>query len=178
MALTPLRSPSILVPEQTSDLCFTAVAAAPVSSCQYTMVPLQGLALVGHCPLDGHMAAPAPPPPPHAVYLANGECIANGKAHRLPGLPRVRNQTINPSVFTVFPSCHRLLRVCRGRRRSTRRRRATVNWSATRCCRRRRSMATRRCSTPPPAGEFDTSTSAVDQVRCLILFLGSSPEWL
>ncbi|XP_024859620.1 brother of CDO isoform X2 [Kryptolebias marmoratus] len=69
--------------KQTSDLCFPAVAA-PVSSCQYTMVPLQGLALVGHCPLDAHMAAP------HGVYPANGEYVQNGKAHHpkdcLPGM--------------------------------------------------------------------------------------------
>ncbi|KAM4533580.1 LOW QUALITY PROTEIN: brother of CDO [Odontesthes bonariensis] len=69
--------------KQTSDLCFPTVAA-PVSSCQYTMVPLQGLALVGHCPLDAHMAAP------HGVYPANGEYSQNGKAHHpkhcLPGL--------------------------------------------------------------------------------------------
>lgn len=69
--------------KQTSDLCFPAVAA-PVSSCQYTMVPLQGLALVGHCPLDAHMAAP------HGIYPANGEYTANGKhqhsKHCLPGL--------------------------------------------------------------------------------------------
>ncbi|XP_041670176.1 brother of CDO isoform X2 [Cheilinus undulatus] len=69
--------------KQTSDLCFPAVAA-PVSSCQYTMVPLQGLALVGHCPLDGHMTAP------HGVYPANGEYTPNGKPHHpthcLPGL--------------------------------------------------------------------------------------------
>ncbi|CAJ1082159.1 brother of CDO isoform X2 [Xyrichtys novacula] len=69
--------------KQTSDLCFPAVAA-PVSSCQYTMVPLQGLALVGHCPLDGHMTAP------HVVYPANGEYTPNGKLHHpthcLPGL--------------------------------------------------------------------------------------------
>ncbi|KAM6977662.1 brother of CDO [Aplochiton taeniatus] len=60
--------------KQTSDLCFPALAA-PVSSCQYTMVPLQGLALVGHCPLDPHMA------PPHTVYPPNGEYIPNGKPH-------------------------------------------------------------------------------------------------
>lgn len=69
--------------KQTSDMCFPAVAA-PVSSCQYTMVPLQGVALVGHCPLDPHMA------PPHGVYPPNGEYIPNGKphhaTHRLPGL--------------------------------------------------------------------------------------------
>uniref|UniRef100_A0A672GE71 Brother of CDO n=1 Tax=Salarias fasciatus TaxID=181472 RepID=A0A672GE71_SALFA len=68
--------------KQTSDLCFTAVAA-PVSSCQYTMVPLQGLALVGHCPLDPHMTAP------HGIYPANGEYTPNGKHHHskhyLPG---------------------------------------------------------------------------------------------
>ncbi|XP_075994279.1 brother of CDO isoform X2 [Genypterus blacodes] len=68
--------------KQTSDLCFTAVAA-PVSSCQYTMVPLQGLALVGHCPLDPHMTAQ------HVVYPPNGEYTPNGKAHHpthcLPG---------------------------------------------------------------------------------------------
>lgn len=66
-----------------SDLCFPAVAS-PVSSCQYTMVPLQGLALVGHCPLDPHL------PPPHAVYPPIGLYTSNGKHHRpthcLPGL--------------------------------------------------------------------------------------------
>ncbi|XP_047423981.1 brother of CDO isoform X2 [Mugil cephalus] len=60
--------------KQTTDLCFPAVAA-PVSSCQYTMVPLQGLALVGHCPLDSHMSAP------HGIYPANGEYAPNGKPH-------------------------------------------------------------------------------------------------
>ncbi|XP_029384876.1 brother of CDO [Echeneis naucrates] len=69
--------------KQTADLCFPAVAT-PVSSCQYTMVPLQGLALVGHCPLDAHMTAP------HGVYPANGEYTPNGKPHHpthcLPGL--------------------------------------------------------------------------------------------
>ncbi|KAM9839153.1 brother of CDO [Aulostomus maculatus] len=69
--------------KQTSDLCFPAVAT-PVSSCQYTMVPLQGLALVGHCPLDAHMTAP------HGVYPPNGEYTLNGKPHHpthcLPGL--------------------------------------------------------------------------------------------
>ncbi|XP_012773433.2 brother of CDO isoform X1 [Maylandia zebra] len=66
--------------KQTTDMCFPAVAA-PMSSCQYTMVPLQGLALVGHCPLDTHMTAP------HGVYPANGEYTPNGKPkHCLPGL--------------------------------------------------------------------------------------------
>ncbi|XP_015250804.1 PREDICTED: brother of CDO isoform X2 [Cyprinodon variegatus] len=66
--------------KQASDLCFPPVAA-PVSTCQYTMVPLQGLALVGHCPLDSHMT------PQRSVYPANGEYIQNGKAqHCLPGL--------------------------------------------------------------------------------------------
>ncbi|XP_004081320.1 brother of CDO isoform X2 [Oryzias latipes] len=69
--------------KQTSDLCFPAVVT-PVSSCQYTMVPLQGLALVGHCPLDAHMAAQ------HGVYPANGEFPQNGKVqhpkHCLPGI--------------------------------------------------------------------------------------------
>lgn len=39
------------------------------------MVPLQGLTLVGHCPLDGHMTAP------HGVYPNNGEYTPNGKPH-------------------------------------------------------------------------------------------------
>uniref|UniRef100_A0A672ZK94 Brother of CDO n=1 Tax=Sphaeramia orbicularis TaxID=375764 RepID=A0A672ZK94_9TELE len=69
--------------KQTSDPCFPAVAT-PVSSCQYTMVPLHGLALVGQCPLDAHMATP------HGVYPANGEYTPNGKPHHathcLPGL--------------------------------------------------------------------------------------------
>jgi len=72
-----------------ADLCFPAVVA-PVSSCQYTMVPLQGLTLVGHCPLDARMTAP------HGVYPVNGEYgeyPLNGKphhhTHRLPGLQQV-----------------------------------------------------------------------------------------
>uniref|UniRef100_A0A3Q1I4C9 Brother of CDO n=1 Tax=Anabas testudineus TaxID=64144 RepID=A0A3Q1I4C9_ANATE len=72
--------------KQTSDLCFPPVAT-PVSSCQYTMVPLQGLALVGHCPLDGHMTTP------HGVYPANGDYTPNGKPHHatqcLPGMQQV-----------------------------------------------------------------------------------------
>uniref|UniRef100_A0A672ZIC4 Brother of CDO n=1 Tax=Sphaeramia orbicularis TaxID=375764 RepID=A0A672ZIC4_9TELE len=59
--------------KQTSDPCFPAVAT-PVSSCQYTMVPLHGLALVGQCPLDAHMATP------HGVYPANGEYTPNETA--------------------------------------------------------------------------------------------------
>ena len=86
-----INSVFVLISEQTSDLCFPAVAA-PVSSCQYTMMPLQGLALVGHCPLDGHMAAP------HGVYPANGEYTPNGKPHHnthcLPGLQQVKTHSI------------------------------------------------------------------------------------
>lgn len=69
-------------------MCFPAVAS-PVPSCQYTMVPLQGLALVGRCPLDGHMTAP------HGVYRVNGECGMNGKPHRLPGQQQVKKQSVN-----------------------------------------------------------------------------------
>lgn len=80
----------VLIPEQTSDMCFPTVAT-PVSSCQYTMVPLQGLALVGHCPLDAHMTAP------HGVYPPNGEYIPNGKPHHpthcLPGLQQVKHSS-------------------------------------------------------------------------------------
>lgn len=69
--------------KQTSDPNFPALAT-PVSTCQYTMVPLHGLALVGQCPLDGHMTAP------HTLYPANGEYMPNGKPHHatqcLPGL--------------------------------------------------------------------------------------------
>ncbi|XP_076146759.1 brother of CDO [Alosa pseudoharengus] len=66
--------------KQATDLCFPAVAP-PVSSCQYTMVPLQGMALMGHCPLDPHLA------PTHTIY-PNGEYIPNGKVptHTLPGM--------------------------------------------------------------------------------------------
>ncbi|CAL9698012.1 unnamed protein product [Knipowitschia caucasica] len=69
--------------KQTADPNFPALAT-PVSACQYTMVPLHGLALMGQCPMDGHMAAP------RVVYPANGEYTANGKPHpatrRLPGV--------------------------------------------------------------------------------------------
>ncbi|XP_017308792.1 brother of CDO isoform X3 [Ictalurus punctatus] len=67
--------------KQTADMCFPAVSA-PLSSCQYTMVPMQGMALVGHCPVDSHLT------PSHTVYASKGEYTANGKHHtlRLPGL--------------------------------------------------------------------------------------------
>ncbi|XP_071769845.2 brother of CDO [Centroberyx gerrardi] len=97
--------------KQTSDLCFPAVAA-PVSSCQYTMVPLQGLALVGHCPLDPHMTAP------HAVYPPNGQYTPNGKPHHpthcLPGLHQeevdcdMECDTLLPQTMSNghLPVCH------------------------------------------------------------------------
>ncbi|KAM8881874.1 brother of CDO isoform 2-T3 [Synchiropus picturatus] len=50
--------------KQTSDMPFPAVAA-PMSSCQYTMVPLQGRPLPGPCPLDLT--------PPHEASLVTGE---------------------------------------------------------------------------------------------------------
>lgn len=80
-------------------MCFPAVAS-PMSSCQYTMVPLQGLALVGHCPLDGHMTAP------HGVYPINGDCSMNGKPHHLPGQQQVESgpgsaHNLPPSVMRV-----------------------------------------------------------------------------
>ncbi|XP_072306937.1 brother of CDO [Eucyclogobius newberryi] len=69
--------------KQTGDPTFPALAT-PVSNCQYTMVPLHGLALVGQCPLDGHMTAP------RVVYPTNGEYMSNGKPHHatqcLPGV--------------------------------------------------------------------------------------------
>lgn len=70
-------------------MCFPAVAA-PLSSCQYTMVPMQGMALVGHCPVDSHLT------PGHTVYTPKGEYNANGKhhTHRLPGLHQVRIQHV------------------------------------------------------------------------------------
>uniref|UniRef100_A0A7N8WPI0 Brother of CDO n=1 Tax=Mastacembelus armatus TaxID=205130 RepID=A0A7N8WPI0_9TELE len=88
--------------KQTSDLCFPSVAA-PVSSCQYTMVPLQGLALVGHCPLDGRMTAP------HGVYPANGEYTQNSKPHGasqcLSGRQQVKNKT-KTVYYKLSASCH------------------------------------------------------------------------
>ncbi|KAI7792731.1 brother of CDO precursor, partial [Triplophysa rosa] len=66
--------------KQTLDMRFPALAAT-VSPCQYTMVPLQGLALGRPCPLDAHLA------PAHTVYAPKGEYIPNGKhtSQRLPG---------------------------------------------------------------------------------------------
>uniref|UniRef100_A0A3Q2YBV3 Brother of CDO n=1 Tax=Hippocampus comes TaxID=109280 RepID=A0A3Q2YBV3_HIPCM len=88
--------------KQTSDLCFPAVAA-PVSpsSCQYTMVPLQGLALLGRCPNDGHLAVPP------AFYSPNGQ--HNGKAHHnhehlTHGLPGLRQEVdIDLECDTLLP---------------------------------------------------------------------------
>ncbi|XP_066555156.1 brother of CDO [Amia ocellicauda] len=52
--------------KQTSDLCFTG-GPAPLSSCQYTMVPLQGVVLPGgHCPGEGALL-------PHTDYSTNGK---------------------------------------------------------------------------------------------------------
>ncbi|XP_066532707.1 brother of CDO isoform X2 [Hoplias malabaricus] len=65
--------------KQTPDLCFSSVAA-PLSSCQYTMVPLQGRVLMGHCPLDPHLT------PGHTAFNAKAEYTTNGKHHCLPGL--------------------------------------------------------------------------------------------
>ncbi len=55
--------------------------AATVSPCQYTMVPLQGLALGRPCPVDPHLT------PAHTIYAPKGEYIPNGKhtTQRLPG---------------------------------------------------------------------------------------------
>lgn len=71
-------------------MCFPAVAA-PLSSCQYTMVPLQGMALVGHCPLDSHLT------PGHTAYTPKGEYTANGKHHThcLPGLHQVSSKIMS-----------------------------------------------------------------------------------
>ncbi|XP_015197159.2 brother of CDO [Lepisosteus oculatus] len=62
--------------KQTTDLCFPAVAA-PVSSCQYTMVPLQGVVLTpGHCTAD---AALLPQFSSSHLPLPLGDYTANGK---------------------------------------------------------------------------------------------------
>ncbi|TSK98449.1 Brother of CDO [Bagarius yarrelli] len=67
--------------KQATDMCFPAVAT-PLSSCQYTMVPMQGMSLVGHCPVGSHLSSG------HTVYTPKGEYTGNGKhhTHRLPGL--------------------------------------------------------------------------------------------
>ncbi|XP_048030606.1 brother of CDO isoform X1 [Megalobrama amblycephala] len=66
--------------KQTLDMRFPALAAT-VSPCQYTMVPLQGLALGRPCPVDPHLT------PAHTVYAPKGEYIPNGKhtTQHLPG---------------------------------------------------------------------------------------------
>ncbi|XP_016296715.1 brother of CDO-like [Sinocyclocheilus anshuiensis] len=66
--------------KQTLDMRFPALAAT-VSPCQYTMVPLQGLALGRPCPVDPHLT------PAHTIYAPKGEYIPNGKhtTQRLPG---------------------------------------------------------------------------------------------
>ncbi|KAK2870062.1 hypothetical protein Q8A67_024454 [Cirrhinus molitorella] len=58
--------------KQTLDMRFPTLAAT-VSPCQYTMVPLQGLALGRPCPVDPHLT------PAHTVYAPKGEYIPNGK---------------------------------------------------------------------------------------------------
>lgn len=70
----------LVISEQTLDMRFPALAAT-VSPCQYTMVPLQGLALGRPCPLDPHLTSA------HTVYAPKGEYIPNGKytTQHLPG---------------------------------------------------------------------------------------------
>uniref|UniRef100_A0A671RNY0 Brother of CDO n=1 Tax=Sinocyclocheilus anshuiensis TaxID=1608454 RepID=A0A671RNY0_9TELE len=58
--------------KQTLDMRFPALPAT-VSPCQYTMVPLQGLALGRPYPVDPHLT------PAHTVYAPKGEYIPNGK---------------------------------------------------------------------------------------------------
>lgn len=66
--------------KQTTDMCFSSVPP-PLSSCQYTMVPMQGITLMGRCPTDSHLA------PSHSVFPPKEEYTANGKhTHYLPGL--------------------------------------------------------------------------------------------
>lgn len=69
-----------MISEQTLDMRFPALAAT-VSPCQYTMVPLQGLALGRPCPVDPN------PTPAHTIYAPKGEYIPNGKhtTQHLPG---------------------------------------------------------------------------------------------
>lgn len=57
------------------------------------MVPMQGMALVGHCPVDSHLT------PGHTVYAPKGEYTANGKhhIHRLPALHQVHIQHVQQS---------------------------------------------------------------------------------
>uniref|UniRef100_A0A8B9KHG9 BOC cell adhesion associated, onco regulated n=1 Tax=Astyanax mexicanus TaxID=7994 RepID=A0A8B9KHG9_ASTMX len=82
--------------KQTSDMCFPPVAT-PLPSCQYTMVPLQGMALVGHCPLDSRLT------PGHAVYAPKGEYTANGKHHCLPGLHQnTHSQPLTDLVIIIY----------------------------------------------------------------------------
>uniref|UniRef100_A0A672RTB5 Brother of CDO n=1 Tax=Sinocyclocheilus grahami TaxID=75366 RepID=A0A672RTB5_SINGR len=66
--------------KQTLDMCFPALPAT-VSPCQYTMVPLQGLALGRPYPIGPHLT------PAHTVYAPKGEYIPNGKhtTLQLPG---------------------------------------------------------------------------------------------
>ncbi|KTF88933.1 hypothetical protein cypCar_00022488 [Cyprinus carpio] len=66
--------------KQTLDMRFPTLAAT-VSPCQYTMVPLQGLALGRPCPVVPHLT------PAHTIYSPKGEYIPNGKhtTQHLPG---------------------------------------------------------------------------------------------
>ncbi|KTG35707.1 hypothetical protein cypCar_00000094 [Cyprinus carpio] len=65
--------------KQTLDMRFPTLAAT-VSPCQYTMVPLQGLALGRPCAADPHLT------PAHTIYAPKGEYIPNGK-HTTQHLP-------------------------------------------------------------------------------------------
>ncbi|XP_063063556.1 brother of CDO [Engraulis encrasicolus] len=74
---------ALLKQKQAGDLCFPVVAPPVATSCQYTMVPLQGGAVVTRCPLDPRLH-----PPTHPHPHPNGDYLANGKipTHTLPGM--------------------------------------------------------------------------------------------
>uniref|UniRef100_A0A8C9TSZ0 Brother of CDO n=1 Tax=Scleropages formosus TaxID=113540 RepID=A0A8C9TSZ0_SCLFO len=77
--------------KQTSDLCFQTT---PISSCQYTMVPLQGLALIGHCPMDPHPSQPQADHPPNGKH----------SAYCLPGLHQVSSLSVWKGLVDPCPS--------------------------------------------------------------------------
>ncbi|XP_065114243.1 brother of CDO isoform X1 [Paramisgurnus dabryanus] len=70
--------------KQTLDMRFPTLAPT-VSPCQYTMVPLQGLALGRPCGVDPNLAHA------HTIYAPKGEYIPNGK-HTMQPLPGVNQE--------------------------------------------------------------------------------------
>nr|XP_061820803.1 brother of CDO-like isoform X1 [Nerophis lumbriciformis] len=86
--------------KQTSALCFPA----PTSSCHYTVVPLQGVALMGHAPVDAHLTLVGHAPvDAHLTLVGHAPVDAHltlpqNQEHARPGKVQHRQEDLEASM--------------------------------------------------------------------------------